>query len=294
MVPDLSVWRQSLAALGAIALVFVAAGLMLGAPHSHAYRDYNLQRLSEFRAQHEPRSSGTLRVVMLGNSRLKNATIDSTMLERLAINRGFSGLEQFRLVANWAVFRDFEPLLDDLQALDPDLYLIQLDLLADEMATTWTVQLNYHYLRWLANGEGPWTWFEPQEEQLEPACAEHRFSEARAFQADLKLVADPDAKSPRMARAFIDAVARTGGRVLIVSVPKSDELEQRLPSVHAGALAAARSLEAQNPSVSVAVFPTSLSDKFFCDVTHLGPPGTEVFSRWLIDQLASAQMAAAR
>ena len=294
MVPELSVWRQSLAALSVLVLALIFIGLMLGAPHSQAYREYNLQRLSEFRAEHDPRSPGALRIVMLGNSRLKNATIDPVMLERLAIDRGYRGLEQFRLVANWAVFRDFEPLLNDLQALDPDLYVVQLDLLVDEMTRTWIVELNYHYLRWLANGDGPWTWFEPQEEQLEPACAEHRFSDGRAFQADLKLVADPNAESPQMAREFIDAVARAGSRVLIVSVPKSNELEQRLPSVHVEALAAARSLQAQNASVSVAVFPTSLADQFFCDVTHLGPSGTEVFSRWLIDQLASSQVAAVR
>jgi hypothetical protein len=294
MIPDLVVWRRALAALSVLVLAGIAGGLALGAPHSQAYHEYNLQRLTEFRALYDPQDSRALRIVMLGNSRLKNATIDRDMLERLAADRGFERFEQFRLVANWAVFRDFEPLLDELRALDPDLYVIQLDLLADEMTKTWVAELNYQYLRWLANGEGPWTWFEPREEQLDPACAEHRFSDARAFQADLKLVADPNGQSPQMAREFIEAVAAAGDRVLIVSVPKSNELEESLPSVNAGALAAARSLQAESASVSVAVFPTSLPDQFFCDVTHLGPRGTEAFSRWLADQLASTHIAASR
>jgi hypothetical protein len=116
----------------------------------------------------------------------------------------------------------------------------------------------------------------------------------RAFQADLKLVADPNGQSPQMAREFIEAVTAAGDRVLIVSVPKSNELEERLPSVDAVALSAARSLQAENPSVSVAVFPTALPDQFFCDVTHLGPRGTEAYSRWLVDQLASTQIATNR
>jgi hypothetical protein len=292
MIPDLLVWRRAFAVVSVVVLAVIGAGLMLGPPQSQAYHDYNLKRLNEFRAQHDPRNPRALRVVMLGNSRLKNATIDSAMLERLATDRSFEGLEQFRLVANWAVFRNFEPLLDELQALDPDLYVIQLDMLADDMTRTWTVKLTYHYLRWLANGEGAWSWFEPQEEQLEAACAEHRFPNLRALRANLKLVTDPSAESPRMAHAFIEEVTGAGIPVLIVSVPKSDDLERELPSVNADALAVAESLQAQNPLVTAAIFPMSLPDELFCDTTHLGPLGSEVFSRWLMDQLASTQIAA--
>ena len=291
MIPDLVVWRRALAALSVLVLAGIAGGLALGAPHSQAYHEYNLQRLTEFRALHDPQDSRALRIVMLGNSRLKNATIDRNMLERLAADRGFERFEQFRLVANWAVFRDFEPLLDELRTLDPDLYVIQLDLLADEMTKTWVVELNYKYLRWLTAGKGAWTWYEPMKEQLDLVCTNESEPEMRATRAETKLIVDPSAASPRMAREFIADVTAAGARVLLVSVPKSEPFERIIPSVSPTMIATARQIANSAPGVTIAAYPNSLPIDHFCDVTHLNREGAAAYSRWLFDRLSQVVLA---
>ena len=291
MIPDLSLWRRAAAVLSLLVLTVAVSAFLVGVPLSDAFLDFNHQRLQEFRATHDPKAAAALRVVMLGNSRLKNATIDEALLKGLAAERGLDRIETFRLVADWAVFRNFEPLLDELEALDPDLYVIQLDLLAEEMTVNWRAQIAYHYVRWLARGEGQFTWFEPKGEQLGRVCAEGQFLDMRTSLADLKLKTDAGAYSPRLARNFIAKAAAGGARVLIVSVPKSAELEERLPSANPEALAAARALQGSYRSVDIALFPGKLSSDHFCDVSHLGPRGTQVYSRWLIEQLAEGRMA---
>lgn len=289
IIPELALWRRALAALSLLILSLVGVGSLLGAPPSQAFHDFNHRRLQEFRVRHDGKPGPVLRVVMLGNSRLKNATVDDALLQRLAAERGLERIETFRLVANWAVFRDFEPLLDEIEALDPDLYIIQLDLLADEMTAAWRAEQTYYYVRWLANGAGAWTRFKPEEEQLERVCAGGQFLDMRTVLANLKLRTDTEADSPRLARKFIAEVAERAESVLIVSVPKSPELEARLPSANPEALAAVRALQSRYGSIDLAVFPHTLPDDHFCDVTHLGVRGTEVYSRWLMEQMASRQ-----
>lgn len=291
MVPDLSLWRRATAVLSILVLTAAASAYLLGAPRSDAYYDFNHRRLQEFRSAHDPRVETALRVVMLGNSRLKNATIDDALLAQLAAERGLDRIETFRLVGDWAVFRNFEPLLDEIEALDPDIYIIQLDLLADEMTVNWRTQIAYHYVRWLARGEGPFTWFEPKGEQLGRVCAEGQFLDMRTSLAELKLKSDTEGYSALLARDFVAKVATGGARVLFVSVPKSAELEEQIPSANPDALAAARTLENRYSSIDIAVFPDALPRDHFCDVSHLGPRGTEVYSRWLIEQMTAGQMA---
>lgn len=291
MVPELSLWRRAAAVLSLLVFALIGIGLAVGAPPSQAYYDFNLQRLREFRAEHELREPRTLRVVMLGNSRLKNGTIETAQIDRWAGRYGYTRIEYFRLVANWAVFSNFIPLLDQVRALQPDVYVVQMDLLIDDMAPAFESQLVFNYLRWLTAGDGPWSWYEPKDEQLGFVCTNEGQPEMRAARAVLKLTSDPESESPQMARAFIREVAATGAEVLLVSVPKSDAFERVSPSVNDRMLTAARQVAAELPSVTVAPFVESLPDDHFCDVTHLNRQGAAAYSRWLVERLATVDLA---
>jgi hypothetical protein len=228
---------------------------------------------------------------MLGNSRLKNGTIETAQIDRFAGQYGFARIEYFRLVANWAVFRNFAPLLDEVRALQPDVYIVQMDLLIDDMSPALESELAFNYLRWLAAGDGPWSWYEPRDEQLGLVCSSERQPELRSARAFLKLISDPESESPQMARAFVRELAAAGAGVLLVSVPKSDALERVSPSVNDAMLTAARQLAAELPSVTVAPFVESLPDGHFCDVTHFNSQGASAYSRWLVEQLSRVELA---
>lgn len=290
MVPELALWWRAMALLALLVLALIGAGLVFGPPPSLAFRDFNLQRLQAFRTKHDPRDPQALRVVMLGNSRLKNATIEPAVFDRLAGQYGFRRVEHFRLVANWAVFSNFAPLLEDVRELQPDVYVIQMDLLVQEMAPTFENQLKFNYLRWLASGNGPWSWYEPEGEQLGLVCTTEKEPEQRASRAGQKLLADPESESPRLARRFIREVTAAGARVMLVSVPKTRTFEGVLPSASEEMLVAAGQLAAESPRVIVAPFTDPLPDDHFCDVTHLNRQGATAYSQWLIGRLATMQL----
>jgi hypothetical protein len=291
MVPSLALWCRTAAVVGTVIFGLIAAVAVVDAPASQAFVEFNHQRIREFRNQHDPKRPHTLRVVMLGNSRLKNATIDTEPPALNAIGPQPQRIESFRLVANWAVFRNFEPLLEEIRALRADVYVIQMDLLVEEMAPAFQHQLTFRYLRWLTAGRGTWTWYEPTTEQLNLVCTNESEPEMRVARAETKLIVNPSAASPRMARDFIAAVTAAGARVLLVSIPKSEPFEKVIPSVSSTMITTARQIANSAPGVTIATYPNSLPIDHFCDVTHLNREGAAAYSRWLFDRLSSVRLA---
>jgi hypothetical protein len=285
MVPELTLWRRAAILFLVVVVALFAVGLTCEPPPSEAFLDFNGQRLRAFRSEHEPRDPRTLRLVLLGNSRLKNATIDPAVLDAAAGRK----VEAFRLVANWAIFSNFSPLLDDVRALQPDAYVIQMDLLVEEMAQPFKTQISFNYLRWLVSGTGPWSWYEPESEQLVLACTDEQVPDQRAARAQDKLIVDLESPSARRAREFIRAIAADGTPVILVSVPKTQAFERVLPSASGDMLASANALADALPGVSVSAFTDRLPDDQFCDVTHLNRDGASVYSRWLIEQVAAGR-----
>jgi hypothetical protein len=291
MVPALALWRRSAVVVAVIILTLISTIASVDAPASQAFIEFNHQRVREFRDRHDPKHPHTLRVVMLGNSRLKNATIDAEQPALSATDPRPERIESFRLVANWAVFRNFEPLLDEIRGLRADVYVIQMDLLVEEMAPSFQHQLAFRYLRWLTAGKGVWTWYEPKKEQLDLVCTNESEPEMRATRAETKLIVDPSAASPQMAQDFIAAVTAAGARVLLVSVPKSEPFERIMPSVSPTMIATARQIANSTPGVTIAAYPNALPIDHFCDVTHLNREGAAAYSRWLVDRLSSVRLA---
>jgi len=64
---------------------------------------------------------------MLCNSRLNNGSIETAQIDPWAEQYGYTRIEYFRLIANWAVFRNFAPLADQVRALQPDVYIAPME-----------------------------------------------------------------------------------------------------------------------------------------------------------------------
>ena len=92
-------WAVAFAALAVTAFFYAAGEVEI--PQSQAFLEFNPRRASEFAAA--PRGD-ELRVVMLGNSRLKYATLDKARLAGLAADLGYGRVRFLRLVNNRAVF----------------------------------------------------------------------------------------------------------------------------------------------------------------------------------------------
>jgi len=84
---------------------------------------YNLNRINAV-ADRAARVPGSVTVVALGDTALRNSTLDEREMGALAAKRGIERLHFLRIVHNRAEFADFEPLLDRILAIKPTLVLI--------------------------------------------------------------------------------------------------------------------------------------------------------------------------
>ncbi len=130
-------WRRLGLRLGLALLLAPLAVAALGVPavlwtgsrlYDQPFAWYNLNRIQALaeRAAHTPDS---VTVVALGDTTLRDATLDESGMAELAARRGVPNLEFLRIVHRQAQFADFEPLLDRLVALKPSLILIDRSLL---------------------------------------------------------------------------------------------------------------------------------------------------------------------
>jgi hypothetical protein len=291
----MDVWIRAAAICGGVVLMFAVIGYLVGAPTSTAFVELNERRMAEFAAAHPVKSPDALRVVMLGNSRLKYATIDDATMGRIAGEHDLDSFEVFRVVANWAVFSNFEPLLDRLEALDADIYVLQLELVAEDMTELFKHTLFFQYIRWNISGDDSWTWFEPEPEQFEIPCDEAPAAAAdhRDFRRNFRLSYEPDGESSRLAQDFMRRVTARGARVLLVSIPKTGHLEELNPSITEEMRVIARRMAEQTGRAELLVHPGGLSDDHYCDVSHMNWMGAEAYLHWLIPSLATANRVAA-
>ncbi|MGH6933273.1 MAG: hypothetical protein ACREEE_12665 [Dongiaceae bacterium] len=292
----MDVWIRAAAICGGVVVIFAILGLFVGAPPSTGFIELNERRIAEFRAAHPIESPGTLRVVMLGNSRLKYATVDDATMRRVAAEQNVQSLEVFRVVANWAVFSNFEPLLDEIETLDADVYVLQLELVVEDMTELFKHILFLQHVRWKISGEGSWAWFEPDPEQFDTPCDEAPGAAAdhRNFRGRFRLKTDPNSASALAAQEFIRNVTAKGARVVLVSIPKTSHLEELYPSIGDELRAISGRLSRETGGTQLLVYPGGLSDDYYCDVSHMNWMGAEAYLHWLLPNLASLRSVAAQ
>lgn len=114
-----------LALAGLAALGVLWTGSLL---YDQPFAWYNLNRINAV-AERAARTPGSVLVVALGDTVLRDATLDERGMAKIAAERGVPNLEFLRIVHRQAQFADFEPLLDRLIAVKPTLILIDRNLL---------------------------------------------------------------------------------------------------------------------------------------------------------------------
>jgi hypothetical protein len=276
-------WAVAFAAL-AVALFLYAAG-KVDIPESQAFLEFNQQRADDFAA---PPQGDELRVVMLGNSRLKYATLHDAQLADLAADLGYGRMRFLRLVNNWAVFGDFAPLADAIVAARPHVIVMQLELLAEERAERARVLLLREYVEWLMFGRGPWNPGDVDQRELQygTPCAmvAAETLEERQRRVRRWLLVRPDGPSSRLARAFIAQVAAQGTAVMLLTLPRTSTMESAARSASDEMRAAAERLILLHPEVGL-VAPAGPADPLYCDLVHMAEPARGAFSAELLRAL---------
>ena len=263
-------------------------------PPSEAFQAYNSERLRAFaesRVTEAAASPRPLRVISLGNSRLKHATFDDQVFTEFAATRGKEGVEYLRIVNNWAVFKNFEPIADQILAAEPDVVLLQLELLGLERGPLGRTILTREYLIWRLAGFGPWNPrnVDQGELQFNKPCTNVQTEEAlwRRLERTYDWLEDNlDAESPRLAREFIAKAVAKNITVVLLGIPMTERMEQERRSNPEHLLEIAQQLEAEAQNIAYLNYPGSLPDDRYCDFVHMNKQGREEYSSWILGELA--------
>ena len=278
-------WAAAVAVLAVTAFFYAAARVEI--PESQAFLEFNQRRVSEFAAS---RQEDELRVVMLGNSRLKYATLNDERLGGLAAARGHGRIQFLRLVNNWAVFEDFAPLADAILAARPQVVMMQLELLVQERAERARALLLREHLEWLVFGRGPWNPGDIDQADLQfgTPCAKDHAPETlaeRKGRVQRWLRVQPDGPSSRLAQAFVAEAAARGTAVVLLALPRTSTMAAATRPADNAMRAVAERLILRNPEVRL-VEPAGPSDELYCDLVHMAEPARGAFSTALLDVLS--------
>lgn len=175
--------------------------------HEQPFVWYNLNRIDAL-ADRAARSLAPVTVVALGDTALRDSTLDEAGMTALAAKQGVKGLHFLRIVHNRAEFADFEPLLDRLLAAKPTLVLIDRALLTAEREV---VEDLTRYARVLAGLPDGRPYLQDQVAlQYRRSCA----APEPAAQAPMAESAD----AAERVRAFMDRAWAAGIQVALVQV----------------------------------------------------------------------------
>jgi hypothetical protein len=282
--PPLIAWLWA-TALSALAVVgFFHAAHHVGVPQSQAFLEFNRARVEDFAGTRE---EDELRVVMLGNSRLKYGTVDEAQLEELADRLGYGDMRFLRLVNNWATFADFAALADDLLAARPDVVVIQLELPAQERAERARALILREYVEWLLFGRDMWNPGNEDQRELQHGtpCASSENLEDRKRRVGRWLRLEPGGASAESARDFVAQAVALGAAVVVLPMPRTSTMERATEAATRELGAAASQLISRQPNVRLLV-PPAVPDQLYCDLVHMNDLGRQRFSRWLIAALA--------
>ncbi|MEE9140901.1 MAG: hypothetical protein V3U18_09035, partial [Alphaproteobacteria bacterium] len=260
---------------------------------SQAFYEFNMARIDQFAEASTGRPADGLSVVMLGNSRLKYATLSEAEMVALAESRGLGEMRFLEFVNNWAIFEDFEGLAAPLLEAEPDLIVFQLELLVKERADFSRLLLLREYVLWQLLGIGPWNPgnIDQRALQFDRPCANDHSQDAiatRLERTERWLSYDALGRSARLARDFIATATVRGIPVVLLSIPKTQKAEE-FPILATSTLWRMLDHEVErlesNDKVSHWRYTAAIPDGEFCDVVHMNESARRNFSAWLVSRL---------
>ena len=286
--PPLSIWL--FASLFAIVFIngFDLASNEIDIPASQAFLTHNRTRLNRF-AELSRKSPERVRIVMLGNSTLKYGTnIDEESFS-------FVGDEKFRVIRiinNWARFSDFAPLVEQIFDAQPDLIVMQADLLGRVRLIdhfTKPAQLQ-RYLKWKAIGQDDWDLFNLDQEELQIDQVDYedksdaRFERRRLSVTEWQGI-DLESQDAKQAKHFLETANAKGISIVLLYSPVTNRAET-LEKVIKAELAEEVSRHLESARVTLLEYPHQLEDSHYSDFVHLNASGREIYSKWLVEELS--------
>lgn len=268
-------WAAGLAVGAITAALGVASGL--GAPPSTAYYEYNAPRVARFAAETKA-APGAARVVLIGGPALKYATMPPRALEARARELGLGALRVLRLVDDADVFDSLGRFATPVLAAEPDIVVVQRDLLGRARRGPASGASLLEYLSWTLFGAGVWN----------PGGYDHRALQFDAGCAEPASAAPPIAPAhadARAARAFVADAAERGVRVVVLDMPLRPPAPADPPERASAAFDRALDALLRRAHVERARYPDALAADRFCDAARLNAAGRTVFSDWLLHRL---------
>jgi hypothetical protein len=212
-----------------------------------------------------------LSMVLLGTSRLRNAALDAKGMARQAQAAGITRpVVSTVLGVNWGGFERFAPALAMIERRRPDVLVVMPELLSEDFTPVARARVGKSWLESKLWG----TEFSPFAvgETTRQVCIgfTQRPEERDAEASDL-IAHDPHGRGPKMARAFLERMARAGTRIIVADVPVSRQLAALRPPLPQGP-ALLKSLGiGEIPGAEAIVIGASFDQTAYCDVAHLEP-----------------------
>lgn len=276
-----------LAALAALGVLWT--GSML---YDQPFAWYNLNRINTV-AERAARVPNSVMVVALGDTALRDATLDERSMAKVAAERGVPNLEFLRIVHRQAQFADFEPLLDRLIAVRPTLILIDRNLLTASRGPVDELQRYGNGLMRLYRGQ---TYVQDQVAlQYRRGCGP---TPSAWLTGGAPGAVAGSSATERQVRAFIDRAWAAGIRVALIEVHSRparhapsliSSASAAEPSAQPSAQPSAASLPLWNYGSTAAVEPEDYEDAAptaACD--QASDTGRKAFSVWLTGGIAGA------
>lgn len=267
------IWLLAVALALPASVLAVRAVRDLDVPPSAAFVEFNEPRVAGFA---DAIDGGAVGVVLLGDSRLRNAVpVDAELETRLSEAVG-QDIAVLRIVKDWAIYDDFEPLTESILEAGPDLVIVVDQLRGRARGDEAMELLQRQYLWWKLFGTQPWAAGDPDQHDLQtrPTCAPNDGVADRLVRFNRWFELDDNGATVEGFAMFEDALRGRGIEQRFLAIPVTEAAAAGMPDI--AAADPARLLRPNQP----------ITDDHFCDAVHLGESGQEIFTNWFVEEIA--------
>ncbi len=263
--------------------LFLMLATMGSEPLQDKRKEHDLALLEAFQQK-----DAATKVVIIGNSKLRYATLPEAELEAAAARAGLDAAF-VRLLSNNAVFSHFDYALEPLLEQQPDIIVIQAPLLLQEPAADLSrFQFFQQYVRWRLIG-GTIEGVDPHQIQHDLVCNPNVSDQMHADYRDrIERQRNYEASGENGAAAveFIRRARERGIHVVAVTAPVTSRLQVYLEAVGDVAMLREQALPRAPDNWH---YQDTVADDQFCDPMHLAPAGRAAYTAWLIEQVSRWQ-----
>ena len=283
----LDAWLYAGAILGAVILALLLKLASDDLPNPNSFAEYNSKRLTE--AAEDRRGEF---IILLGNSKLKYATDVDEIEEHYSIDNPGQPPSLVRIVSNNAVFADLGDIPETVLNVNPDLIIVQADLVLSDRSIGKILRIAQAYVRWRL--------FDPGSEFITEEMDHAKLQDETPCSNDFQVERLDRVLQRRTNSDKSDSIGHENTRAALAFINRARERDIPVAILpldnHPRAMAEIgndrdRLLEQAITDVDVALWqtPTSLGigGEDFCDFVHLNDAGRTKLSIWLASMIAA-------